>query len=68
MKRLNLYCFIGGLLLVLVGIARIIHFIPTLDSTVNTGMKIGEYIGMAIIPLFGILMLIESIRQFKLDN
>lgn len=66
MKRLNLYCLIGGLLLVLIGTVRVIHFFenPTMQMESN---KIAQGIGMSLIPLFGLLMLIESIRRFKLE-
>ncbi|MFT4204361.1 MAG: hypothetical protein QM610_10690 [Chitinophagaceae bacterium] len=69
MKRLNLYCFIGGLLLVLMGTVSISHFVETPNFGIaNTSSKIGQYAGMAFIPLFGLLMLVESIRRFKLEN
>ena len=69
MKRLNLYCLIGGLLLVFIGTTRIVNFSenPILPSF-SSSYKIGQYTGLALIPLFGLLMLIESIRRFKLEN
>lgn len=69
MKILNLYCLIGGLLLVLIGIIRIIHFSEGINQQIDfPSIKIGQYVGMGLIPLFGLLMLIESIRRFKLEN
>ncbi len=69
MKRLNLYCFIGGFLLILLGMVKIVNFseLPNLNIG-STSYKIGQYIGMALIPFFGLLMLIESIKRFKLEN
>ena len=69
MKRLNLYCFIGGFLLILVGVVKIVHFAEAQGTHVEcTAYRIGQYVGMAFFPLFGLLMLIESIRRFKLEN
>ncbi|PZP45089.1 MAG: hypothetical protein DI598_13800 [Pseudopedobacter saltans] len=66
MKVLNLLCLIGGLLLILIGTSKVVNYTET--QIVSESYKIGQYIILGLIPLSGLLLLVGSIRRFKLEN